>query len=199
MPPQNTHSFLGSRSAALTVTTRCQPPGQSLSASPGEGPWAPAGSQRYPVTPNLRNLCSSALKTGFERIRWGNPLQYSCLENPMDTGAWQATVQGSQSRTRLHFHFGQLWPVSHTWPTACLKVLLERGHTHPCTCCLRLLVCCGVSCAVCSAQSLSPVRHCGPRIAAHQDSLSMGILWGKRLEWVAMPSSRGSSQTRDLA
>ena len=22
----------------------------------------------------------------------GNPLQYSCLENPMDTGAWQATV-----------------------------------------------------------------------------------------------------------
>ena len=24
----------------------------------------------------------------------GNPLQYSCLENPMDTGAWQATVHG---------------------------------------------------------------------------------------------------------
>ena len=25
--------------------------------------------------------------------RWyGNPLQYSCLENPMDKGAWQATV-----------------------------------------------------------------------------------------------------------
>ena len=22
----------------------------------------------------------------------GNPLQYSCLENPMDTGAWRATV-----------------------------------------------------------------------------------------------------------
>ena len=22
----------------------------------------------------------------------GNPLQYSCLENPMDAGAWQATV-----------------------------------------------------------------------------------------------------------
>ena len=26
----------------------------------------------------------------------GNPLQYSCLGNPMDTGAWQATVIGSQ-------------------------------------------------------------------------------------------------------
>ena len=26
----------------------------------------------------------------------GNPVQYSCLENPMDRGAWQATVIGSQ-------------------------------------------------------------------------------------------------------
>ena len=24
----------------------------------------------------------------------GNPLQYSCLENPMDRGAWQAPVHG---------------------------------------------------------------------------------------------------------
>ena len=24
----------------------------------------------------------------------GNPLQYSCLENPMDGGGWQATVHG---------------------------------------------------------------------------------------------------------
>ena len=24
----------------------------------------------------------------------GNPLQYSCLKNPMDRGAWQATVHG---------------------------------------------------------------------------------------------------------
>jgi len=24
----------------------------------------------------------------------GNPLQYSCLENPMDRGAWQVTVHG---------------------------------------------------------------------------------------------------------
>ena len=32
----------------------------------------------------------------------GNPLQYSCLENPMDRGAWQATVHGvTKSQTRL--------------------------------------------------------------------------------------------------
>ena len=42
----------------------------------------------------------------------GTPLQYSCLENPMDRGAWWAAVHGvSKSRTRLsdftftfHFH-----------------------------------------------------------------------------------------------
>ena len=42
----------------------------------------------------------------------GNPLQYSCLENPMDRGAWYAVVHGvTKSQTRLsdftftfHFH-----------------------------------------------------------------------------------------------
>ena len=33
----------------------------------------------------------------------GNPLQYSCLENPMDRGAWQATVHRvAKSWTRLN-------------------------------------------------------------------------------------------------
>ena len=32
----------------------------------------------------------------------GNPLQYSCLKNPIDRGAWWAAVHGvAQSRTRL--------------------------------------------------------------------------------------------------
>ena len=39
----------------------------------------------------------------------GNPLQYSCLENPMDRGAWWATVHGvakeSDTTEKLHFHF----------------------------------------------------------------------------------------------
>ena len=35
-------------------------------------------------------------------LRNGNPLQYSCLENPRDGGAWWAAVYGvAQSRTRL--------------------------------------------------------------------------------------------------
>ena len=32
----------------------------------------------------------------------GNTLQYCCLENPMDRGAWQATVYGvAESQTQL--------------------------------------------------------------------------------------------------
>ena len=34
----------------------------------------------------------------------GNPLQYSCLENPMDRGAWWAVVHGvAKSWTQLNF------------------------------------------------------------------------------------------------
>ena len=48
----------------------------------------------------------------MEKAMNGTPLQYSCLENPMDGGAWCAAVHGvAKSRTRLsdftftfHFH-----------------------------------------------------------------------------------------------
>ena len=42
-----------------------------------------------------------------------NPLQYSCLENPMDRGTWQAAVYGvAKSWTRLsNFHFAGLFEV----------------------------------------------------------------------------------------
>ena len=33
---------------------------------------------------------------------YGNPLQYSCLENPVDRGSWRAAVHGvTKSQTRL--------------------------------------------------------------------------------------------------
>ena len=40
----------------------------------------------------------------------GNPLQYSCLENPMGRGAWRATVLGvTKSQTQLSdYHFTSL-------------------------------------------------------------------------------------------
>ena len=43
----------------------------------------------------------------------GSPLQDSCLKNPMDRGAWRATVHGvAQSRTRLK---RLSVPVLRTW------------------------------------------------------------------------------------
>ena len=41
----------------------------------------------------------------------GTPLQHSCLENPMNRGAWWAAVHGvTKSRTQLRFHFS-LWCI----------------------------------------------------------------------------------------
>ena len=38
----------------------------------------------------------------FPGVGNGNPLQYSCLENSMDRGAWKAAVHGfTKSQTRL--------------------------------------------------------------------------------------------------
>ena len=48
---------------------------------------------------NVGILCKSSAKIGEGN---GTPLQYSCLENPMDGGAWWAAVHGvTKSRTRL--------------------------------------------------------------------------------------------------
>ena len=57
----------------------------------------------------VKNLPASAGDTGSipgsgrsPGVGNGNPLQYLCLENPMDRGTWQATVDGiAKSRTRL--------------------------------------------------------------------------------------------------
>ena len=50
-----------------------------------------------------------------------NPLQYSCLENPMEGGAWQATVHGvAKSRTQLS-DFNSL--------TLEIDLFLQRRHT----------------------------------------------------------------------
>ena len=41
--------------------------------------------------PWVRSIPGSGRSSGEGK---GDPLQYSCLENPMDRGAWQVTVHG---------------------------------------------------------------------------------------------------------
>ena len=54
---------------------------------------------------NSRDTEDMSLTPGLGRSPGGgdgNPLQYSCLGNPMDRGTWQATVHGvPKSQTRL--------------------------------------------------------------------------------------------------
>ena len=56
--------------------------------------------------------------SGLERFPGegnGNPLQYSCLENPMDRGVWQATVLGvtvsDMTEETDHVTFTHSFPV----------------------------------------------------------------------------------------
>ena len=57
-------------------------------------------------------LYSTNLGLGMWCKEFGNPLQYSCLENPMDRVAWRATVHRSQSWTWLK----QLSKAQHSIP-----------------------------------------------------------------------------------
>ena len=55
----------------------------------------PGGSDRKESACNVGDL---GLIPGLGRAPGkgnGNPLQYTCLEKPMDRGAWRATVQGA--------------------------------------------------------------------------------------------------------
>jgi len=54
---------------------------------------------------NIRDVASVPGSARSPGGRNGNPLPYSCLENPMDRGAWQATVYGvAETQTRLSMH-----------------------------------------------------------------------------------------------
>ena len=54
----------------------------------------PSGSEAKESTCNARDPDSIPESGRSSGEGTGNPLQYSCLENPMDRGAWRATVHG---------------------------------------------------------------------------------------------------------
>ena len=69
---------------------------------------------------NAGDIRDMGLISGLGRSpgeKHGNPVQYSCLENPMDTGAWWATVHGvTKSWTLLkqlstHTHSDWIYPT----------------------------------------------------------------------------------------
>ena len=84
----------------------------------------PSGSDGKETTCNAGDLGSIPGSGRSPGEGNGNPLQYSCLENPMDRGAWRATVHGvAKSRTRLsdfHFRFNTV-----------MYTMYQRRQWHP--------------------------------------------------------------------
>ena len=90
----------------------------------------------------------------------GHPVPYSCLENPMDRGAWRARVLGlTKSQTRLKRTEHALTGRSdHAYLTPFSQDLGTRTPTPSCfTGCNRPL-----PCYICALSHLSRVRLCNP-------------------------------------
>ena len=85
--------------------------------------YAVAAAKLLQSCPTLHNPIDGSLQAslslGFSRQEW-LPIQYSCLENSMDRGAWQAMVHGvaksgtqlKRIRTSAHFERFSLLPSS---------------------------------------------------------------------------------------
>ena len=124
----------------------------------------------------------------------GNPLQYSCLENSMDRGAWRATVHrvakswtrlkrlSTRGRPGLRIRFIQSLFSLDTADPATLRPK-QQWTTLP-----DLLAMGKVKVKV--AQTC-------PTLCDPMDCTAHGILQARILDWVAFPFSRGSSQPRD--
>ena len=87
---------------------------------------------------NAGDLSNAGLIPGLGRSPkggHGNPLQYSCLENPTDSGAWRATVHGvAQSQTRLrqlgtaHFDYNHYYRGTFM---RCIWKSYSQAWSHP--------------------------------------------------------------------
>ena len=99
----------------------------------------------------------------------GNPLQYSCLENPMDRGAWRATVHGvTESQTRLK------------------QLSIHAFHTYV------YVIACVHACSIAQSYStLCDLMDCSPPGSSVHE-----IFQARILEWVSISSSRGPSRIR---
>ena len=123
----------------------------------------------------------------------GNPLHYSCLENPMDRGAWWATVRGvEKSRTQL-----KRLSTQHTCADMCVCMCL-CVYLCICTCvCVFICVFCVCLCTyIC-------VRVCAQAHVGFYFSISSSPSWAPLcpaspihcLPGRTTPSPRAASQS----
>ena len=127
----------------------------------------------------------------------GNPLQYSCLKNPMDREAWWATIHGitkSQTWLSMHPRFSLPWGIceSHAvvsdslWPHG-LHSPWNSAHQNTAMGSHSLLQ------GIFQTQGLNPgLPHCGQILYQLSHKGSPRIL-----EWVAYHFSGGSARPRN--
>ena len=137
----------------------------------------PGGSDSKQPTCSVGDL---GLTPGLERSPGegnGYPLNSSCLGNPMDRGAWWATLHGVTK--------SQAWLTSAHLIFILICISLTPNGIETLFTCLFF-----VSISV-SILNVFPIWE------NIQTPLLMGILQARILEWVAMSSSSESSQPRD--
>ena len=116
----------------------------------------------------------------------GNPLQYSCLGNPVDRGVWRAAVHGVAEELDMT---EQLSTLEHALWSRLISPIFSLGfpfeqYTYPislpssCTLLLLLLL-----------SRFSRVRLCDPIDGSPPGSPVPGILQARTLEWVAISFS----------
>ena len=129
------------------------------------------------------SLCLSISKTASKRIcvvHWASLLPYF---SPAIPTPFTVHLSTSTARCTNFIPAGKVWSPSFPHPHLTLSLIFSVGRrTHSVTCAWLL------SHVWCFAT---------PWTIACQAPLSIEILQARILEWIAMPSSRGSSQLRD--
>ena len=132
--------------------------------------------------------------------RWHSGKESACnsgQENPMDRGAWRATVHHrvSKSRTWLKRPSTQLYVNTYSFSDFFPFRLLQDIQ---CTSWCYMVGPCWLSSLYVWACSIahSCLTLCDPVDCSPPGSSVHEILQARILEWVAMPSSRGSSRPR---
>ena len=118
-----------------------------------------------------------------------NPLQFPCLETPMDRGAWPAVVHRVMKSRSWLKQLGTHACAIGVLESKSGQIFFYKGPHSTYFWLWSLLQ------LVLSAQ-LCPVL-CDPLECLLPDSTILGILQARTLEWVVISSSRGSSQPRD--
>ena len=121
----------------------------------------------------------------------GHPLQYSCLENPMDRGAWCTTVHGdAKNRTRLSDFISLHFTFCHKGGVICVSEVIDisPGNLDSSLCFFQPSISHDVL-LLQLRQRFSRVRLCDPIDGSPPGSPVPGILQARTLAWVAVSFS----------